>query len=87
MIVKDWAQEAANEIADDVRIGDGNEEVFRAIIVKHCPMKEDTAYMPVPRCDSCKHYKPERHASAHGWCRLLNTPLPENFGCVKWEAK
>jgi hypothetical protein len=46
-VMKDWAQEAANEIADNVRSGDGNEEDYRAIIIKHCPFKPDVAYMPV----------------------------------------
>jgi hypothetical protein len=98
---KDWAQEAAEDIAYEVRHGDGNEEDYRAIIVKHCPFKSDTlympveqdvAYMPVPRCDRCKHW-----ASASGACVAIKLDVPTkgslllvtaaNFGCTLWEAK
>jgi hypothetical protein len=43
----DWMEEAAIEIAADVRHGDGNEEDYRDIIARHCPFKPDHAYVEV----------------------------------------
>jgi hypothetical protein len=68
MIVKDWAQEAAKELASYFSFGPGRDsyvtdeqrqrvaDSYRTIILKHCPMLPDTAYMPVPRCETCKHW-------------------------------
>jgi hypothetical protein len=59
MAIKDWTQEAATEIAelpftmiDEVVLPSA--ETIYAVILKHCPMLPDVAYMLVPRCDSCR---------------------------------
>lgn len=74
-IVKDWILATAEEIGSEVvhdHLIDGI-ETMRRIIVKHCPMKPDTAYMPVPRCDDCAHWDQAGAAGIprHGACRLL----------------
>lgn len=73
-LVKDWTQEAAIAIAelpftmiDEVVLPSVAD--IQTVIVAHCPMKPDTAYMPVPRCDSCKHWQADQQR--FGVCRLL----------------
>lgn len=108
--VKDWAEEAAREIIDsDLDEGLGSRyranavaeaRDIRDIIVKHCPMKPEVAYMEVPRCATCKHwYKGLGQHHDIGQCLRpydsdskvwpdrndLNTKA--SFGCVEWEKK
>lgn len=54
-VVKDWIAEAAREI--DQGTGVDNEEFTAQVIRERCPFKPDVVYMPVPRCDSCKHWE------------------------------
>jgi len=60
-VVKDWMQEAVEELIDSTSVDDPDKPDIiawaRAIIAKHCPMQDDVAYMPVPRCETCKHWK------------------------------
>ncbi len=81
-IVKDWAHEAADAIIDGVdvptglggRWRDGVREWIVGAIVDHCQMKQDTAYMPVPRCDSCaywKPYPPDAYSRPAGECKSI----------------
>ena len=101
--VDDWAADAAKEISSeqhgwcDASIGEGT---IAEVIVKHCPFKPDVAYMPVPRCDGCKHWAPLKEPD-HTWsdCLVLSTgtvvstegdeviQTRKDFGCVQWEAK
>jgi hypothetical protein len=87
--IKDWAQEAADEIAYEVRQGRSNKETYRAIIVKHSPFKKGAAvaYMPVPRCDQCEYWKPVFGGKTGDCSTLEILDLPAGFGCVRWEAK
>lgn len=60
---------------------------------------QDIAYMPVPRCDGCAHWRPneDRSRGACGranaedtkmWAELYDAVLTEpDFGCVQWKAK
>jgi hypothetical protein len=103
---KDWAQEAAEEI----KAAQGpdmdlcwrlNAVLIREVIVKHRPMKEDTAYMPVPRCRSCAWWSPRGEGDPPtGWCNIENSlgneiwtelydriVTTEDFGCVQWKEK
>jgi hypothetical protein len=59
--------------------------------------KPDVAYMPVPRCDKCKHWyvRPE-YIEPHGACMAdfissdcndYTIIVSADFGCVKWEAR
>jgi len=90
-----WALEAAADFAEhhDPKL----EVAVYNTIVKHCPFEADTAYMPVPRCDGCKHwtYRPE-YLDPHGACMAdaigsdcndYTIIVPADFGCVQWEAK
>jgi hypothetical protein len=57
------------------------------------------AYMPVPRCETCKHWGPFTDGSGAKECRkvhALDTKIraayeelmvADDFGCVQWEAK
>jgi hypothetical protein len=94
-IVKDWAQEAAKELASYFSFGAGRDsyvtdeqrqrvaDSYRTIILKHCPMQPDVAYMPVPRCESCGHFTKHIYESDYGSCGYLNRPVYKNFGCVE----
>jgi hypothetical protein len=54
---RDWMFDAALEIVGGCRTVSSKMQT-RAIIAKHCPMKDDTAYMEVPRCESCRFWDP-----------------------------
>lgn len=101
-MIKDWARSAADEICDEVYETSGpgtgiSSDEMVAIIVKHCPLKPDVAYMPVPRCDLCARWK--RHRSsllmgrvAAGDCRGIErfaaiNATREDFGCVQWKER
>jgi hypothetical protein len=88
--MKDWMQAAAEEIGSEVvhdHLIDGIKTI-RMIISKHSPFEPDTAYMPVPRCETCKHLDGI-------YCEVLQSVpsgsrIPseiKQFGCVRWEAK
>lgn len=97
MTAKNWIFKAALEIA--ARAEDSpplRGKTVSAIIEAHCPFKPDVVYMPVPRCDECKHWHgPQKDANGREQC-TEPTISPEqmdefmtlpNFGCVRWEAK
>jgi hypothetical protein len=100
MLVSDWIQDAAleiNKLVQDSVIQGGNQlrypsvpvvpKAYIEIIAKHCPMKPDTAYMEVPRCETCQYL---RRAEAHddrGACDHLQLWVSTDFGCVAWKAK
>lgn len=102
MIVKDWMREAAEEIEHQIEgvIGSG---MIREIIAKHCPMKDDEAWMRAPRCETCKHWlEGASGATRNGICDLMSASFNSsvslisgrillatgaNFGCVRWEGK
>jgi hypothetical protein len=112
-VIKDWIAEAAKELASHFSFGVGRDNYvtdeqrqgvanhYASIISKHCPLKPDTAYMPVPRCETCKHwergvFEDSKEPSHGGTC--FNPELQafgggqtietgEVFGCVQWEAK
>ena len=100
-MAKDWAETAARVIMlryDLKRIAPQDTSVYglAEIIREHCPVKPDMAYMPVPRCETCKHWK---HRGIRNYCenptlwlRASLTFVPPietegDFGCVQWEAK
>lgn len=97
-IREDWVTDAARELAmlhDDEPVLVST----RAVILKHCPFEPDVAYMPVPRCDGCRHWDPSppnAYSRPSGVCKVVaiytergRLPLgtAEDFGCVRWEAK
>jgi hypothetical protein len=105
---ENWASRAANEIIDkcDVPTGGGRYRAsvhawITSAIARYSPFKEDTAYMEIPRCDSCKHWARgtilvTNQPSRGGFCRnpelrafggqqILETA--EDFGCMQWEKK
>ena len=77
MIGKDWIAKAVEEISD---VHPATEDEMAEIIIKHCPFKIDVNYMPVPRCDSCKHWN-------NGVCQRIGISPGPDFGCVQWEAR
>jgi hypothetical protein len=100
--VEDWTLKAAKEIA--MWFHGGNFDVIarniQQIIVRHSPLKPDTAYMEIPCCSSCKHWARgttlvTNQPSRGGFCRnpelrafsgqqILETA--EDFGCVQWSV-
>lgn len=56
-VVKDWVADAAQEIDDGNALSTNTIADIQAIITKHCPMKPDIAYMPVPRCETCAYWR------------------------------
>lgn len=96
-----WVEEAALEIEEvqDRRLKPASLMVLEDIIARHAPFKDGVAYMPVPRCDRCKHWKPHTfgpfptticahpepkfEANTSGGSSIGTEP---DFGCVQWEA-
>jgi hypothetical protein len=71
---KDWIFEAAQEISDG--IDGGWPSGIADIIRKHFPFKDFTegvAYMPVPRCETCKHWEPIAPFNDHGRCLMVDS--------------
>lgn len=70
METKDWMTDAAKEA--NGFFGDGHPEdrkMLRDIIAKHCPFLPDTAYMRVPRCETCAHWqKDDAYVETVGRC-------------------
>lgn len=99
-VVKDWAIEAAVDIIDYVKTGSTLEWVAERIHA-HCPFKRDVAYMPVPHCESCAHWR-HMHANQGGcgyanngedierrlWADMYDDVVTSaDFGCVQWKEK
>lgn len=93
-IVNDWTLAAAEELYADVDAELSLEQI-RDIIVKHCPMKQDVAYMPVPRCEICAHWGSYLEEDGKRECTLSEVfrievgeiYTPADFGCVRWQPK
>ncbi len=68
-IVQDWMFKAAAEIAKACRMDEGAGPNIHTIIRSYSPFKQDVAYMPVPRCDSCRHWQ-KNPKFAIGTCNL-----------------
>ena len=96
-VLKNWAEEAAMRIAEcpyDVGVNE-----MQLIITEAAPFKPDVAYMPVPRCESCRHWDNIGGTNRfHGWCRLAqhdpysmaaftSMVTHADFGCVAWRMK
>ena len=94
----DWVTQAAKAIrsrwwptTDDIR----------KIILKHQPLKPDTAYMEVPRCETCKYWqkdhsyeepsgiclRQESYGKIWSDCGDYTIMTSGDFGCVQYEAK
>ena len=68
-------------------------------ILREAGFVENVAYMPVPRCSSCKHWKPEDPADRGrteiwGFCTnrtvedliyVFQGNVRSEFGCAFWE--
>lgn len=97
----DWISKAAERIHREYPkiLRECNDQTplpwLHAVIREAAPFQPDVAYMPVPRCDQCKHWgmplknvgvcvKQELKVPTIGKM-LLSTSA--NFGCVMWEAK
>lgn len=81
-LLNNWIVEAAEEIFHGGPHGEhhnASPEDIADAIVRHYPLKLDTLYMPVPRCDSCAHWlyvrdgrlQYEQGSTNLGECRLL----------------
>ena len=96
MMALDWITAAAEEI-DQLGSSDEAAGWVRDVIAKHCPFMQDVAYMPVPRCETCKRWKRHRMASdlgiaQTGDCHVSPRVASINatrldFGCVQWKAR
>jgi len=94
MVVKDWIDEAVREIVrwHDWAIPMGMypaEDAIAEILRKHCPMEDGVAYMPAPRCETCRDWEVGRadNPDREGWCALLDHDCDADFGCVEWEKR
>jgi hypothetical protein len=88
LVIKEWTLKAAIEIGQIVNAPGTFVSRFQEIIAYHCPMKIDTVYMPVPRCETCKHWMAWESGQT-GTCVGASgvEDVDKDFGCVKWEAK
>lgn len=70
------------------------------VIKEHCPFRPDVMYIPVPRCDSCKHWlqttgdstgeclRPYEQLTTKLWASMYDRIHTQpDFGCVQWETK
>lgn len=71
-----WERDATRDMMNEAA---GQLENFTILF------KPDVAYMPVPRCETCRHWQQGKHAG--DYCRLLYITIPTDFGCVRWEVK
>lgn len=99
----DFATEIAEElVALSGYAPDCDIQRWADIIRKKWPLKEDVAYMPVPRCDGCKHWALDSvYIRRIGICAMQNSSegqvssdcgdytimTESDFGCVQFEAK
>lgn len=89
-IGKTWIADAVDEIDEligNVHLDEGH---IAEVIAKHCPFQPDVAYMPVPRCDGCRHWETLDHmpnVDHKAVCGLLLRLTSQDFGCTAWEAK
>ena len=105
-MMTDWVRDAAEAIAgnpDCCDISSSSAEAMAEVIRKHNPAQPDVAYMPVPRCVSCRFWTREDEHT--GLCHMNKTHFKrqtmwvdddaavgviatsEDFGCVQWTAK
>lgn len=104
-MTQDWLDNVAQEICYDAKLirydGTGGfvaEEksmaIVKAAFARFSPFRDGVAYMPVPRCDGCRHWG--QPTGTVGVCTVLSRPLeksgkvyttPGDFGCVKFEGK
>lgn len=102
---EDWITEAAKEISHETGlVPPGKMEVDEVIEIlhRHSPFKDGVAYMPVPRCNGCRHWnKDNSYVDSTGECGLQNSPEGKvssdcgdytiyttgDFGCVQFETK
>jgi hypothetical protein len=95
----DWVGEVAEQAAQHV--GVELRRTIATLIAEHCPLAPDTAYMVVPRCETCRYWTPPRAAaSTQGVCVILTAALSAvavrppiviavapGFGCVEWAPR
>ena len=92
---KDWMMAAAEEINTKfLAKAITTDFTIVTIIRRHCPFEDGVAYMPVPRCETCKHWfeRPPVHEVKAGECVALSVGnrtmfTAGDFGCIRWEAK
>ena len=97
----DWINDAVKEMgAEDICTNIGR--AFN-ILAKHNPFKYRIAYMPVPRCETCKHWDTDMITDMRtAECQLkimqvqvatagsiihVQMRTRHDFGCVQWEKK
>jgi hypothetical protein len=112
-VVDDWAAKAVELIAIEpdrhkpgqdtdfglVRSEHWKQRIVR-IITEHYPLKPDVAYMPVPRCSTCRHWHGAAEGSNEtsdgrrtcveptiGTDQMDEFMTRPDFGCVQWEEK
>jgi hypothetical protein len=86
MSAKNWVIDTAKEIQEHYPLTD---DLIVAIFHKHCPFEPDTAYMKVPRCETCELWKEYGNAKGAGECSWFVTHVqtPYDFGCVNWKVR
>ena len=75
-----WLEIAAN------RIGGATENNLE-ILQELCPFDQGIAYMPVPRCDSCRFWEMSRHDSTRGECALTEWDDLDGHAHARSKAK
>ena len=86
----DWVENAATEIAAICDASSkSNIELLKQVVIDHCPFKPDTAYIPVPRCETCQHWRPRTGSTITGFCyspkvaRGYSVPVPDGGALVE----
>ena len=89
----DWIKAAAEEIGErdafvewfeQINLPNRGAEIAEKIIRKHCPMEPDVAYMPVPRCETCRWWG--HHSGVTGSCSRLGRRIEDDEDDGEYEA-
>lgn len=82
-----------DKLSDEMDYDNAVDFVKRAVeeVLSAIGIEQDVAYMPVPRCDQCRHlqYQNLGRGLFNLRCGKRETPFPVtlDFGCVLWEKK
>lgn len=85
LMALDWITKIVRQLKLPATVDD---QAVRAAILAHHPVPPDTAYMPVPRCETCAQWvEPTEARRDLRWCRKLAMLTEPAFGCVEWTAR
>jgi hypothetical protein len=84
-------REFSSITVDEGRVVKNHAQEIADVIAKHSPFKDNVAYMPVPRCETCVHFVPYPSEKPNGGTcigpTLAGETIPISFGCIEHKDK